>query len=379
MRYMNEGAWVKNINPLRVSFSGSWVDVKQRYVKHQGLWKMLNPRNLIVMYYGAAPDGSIVCNADGATAYGAPNFDGKYPRGDGTPLQSSAGNMAHAGTVHGTGQLVGANHLYTASMADNGVGFADGAIDSAVSHSHAFVAHNHSVSATPTVDTVSLVPTIGDDVIRSNAIILAGTDITLSGLTNMTESWLYRYIKFSSAHGTSNGNMSSHDHGAATWNTAVTAADARSQKQPSKTTWHSRHYHASDSHSLGAANVSGPTSHKFSAHKVVATTFFSDLPSGSIMPFTSAAIPPGWTKKVYYFIRIWKSGCSSAEADSHIHGDTAYNLQTSIAYENVACGLNANKTGEYKIAPHSHPIVERHGSSSGNIMPYIRLVWAQKD
>lgn len=366
----------RNIN---AKINDSWQPVKQRYIKINGIWKMLNPPNLIVMYYGSAPDTSVVCNYDGSVSHGVPNLDGKYPRGDGTVLQTSAGNMSHSGTSHGSGQR-NAVSLHYSTMGDAGVGFTDGALDRQWAHYHELTAHNHTTTTVPTVDTLSVVPTMGDDVIRSNAIILANQDTTLSGLTDMTASWLYKYLKFASSYGTSSGTMASHGHGNASWRSNTKTGVVLNQKQPNGgIAWQYSHYHNSDSHGIGTATVAGPVAHHLSAHKITSTTFFSDLPSGSIMAFTNTSLPPGWTQQVYYFIRIWKTGCSSAESDSHYHNPVTYSLTASISTDNRIRGTKANKNTEWVVNSHTHSFTDQHKTAVGNILPYIRLVWAKKN
>lgn len=378
MQYYSSG-WKKTIKTQKYFNGTSWLDVKQRWVMVGGVWKMLTPVNAVIMYAGAAPSTAILCDAAAGTAYGTPNLVDKYVRGDGTALQSSPGDMLHQGSDHGSGVLISCGS-FTPTKGDASVGFTDGAMGAATSHTHAIVSHNHPSAAAPDVPNVTLVPTMGDDKVRANAVFLAAMDTaSLAGMTSMTDAWIKRYIKLGSTFTATGGAAFDHGHGNVDWTTGNYSAPGVNQQQPNQQYWQYTHRHTADSHAIGSANIEGPISHHLAVFKTNAEAYFSDLPSGTICAFTSNVLPAGWTAQVYYYIRIWKTGQTGPEADSHNHNSVAYNLTASVAVTQKIRGVDADKSTEFVILAHTHTFSDQHTTGRTNYPPYIRLVWAKKN
>lgn len=376
MQYYSSG-WKKTVK-LQQYFNGtSWSYVKQRWVMVGGVWKMLVPNNAVILYHSVAPATSIVCDSSGASSYGVPNMDGLYARGDGAALQTSPGDMAHNGASHGGGNAA-ASSPFTPTKGDASIGATSGAMDAATAHTHNVGHHIHGGSATPEVNNITLVPTMGDDKLRANAVFFANQDTSLAGMTAMTDAWIKRYLKFGGTAGLA-GSAFDHGHANASFTTDPYYAPGVTQLQPSQTTWQYVHNHGSDAHAIGPASVEGPVAHHLAAFKLSSEMFFSDLPSGSICAFTDGKIPAGWTIQVYYYIRIWKSGTVGAEGDSHYHTGAYYNLTASFSNNLKSRGNDADKTGEYVINQHTHTISDAHTVAKTNYLPYIRLAWARKN
>lgn len=385
------GTWRTGVPKVKIG--GVWKTALV-WTKVSGTWRCLVPGNMVQLSFNTSYSGSgQICNG----INGSPNLIGTYLfqcGSNNSALQSGGSSLDHSGSLHGQCPATETSSVAT-SHAGAKIGFTSGVSNSLYSHSHTMPAHSHTGTATGIVFyNISIIPIIGDPIVRANTIFLADVGITaLAGMTDITATYPNRYITLSATGGVStNGNFENHHllHGVgADVYSSEYYLPNLSQLQPNETTYGYGHRHVLTHYMESATNsngytIKGPVSHKYRAFKLNADTYFNDLPSGTKAFFTSTDVPIGWTASLPdpgRYIKITSSATALDEADSHNHYRATF-TQVSQSISNKAVenyAYNNPHANEWYMPDHQHSWTDNHSGNVSLTPPYVALVLATKN
>lgn len=375
MLIKNNGAYSPTLSTY-VKSNDAWSIPRSKFVKVADTWREVVPNNCIIFYTNASQfaDGKAYL-ADGTN--GTYTLVDKYILGAST-YGTTGGSLTHANHGAGTGTLnaqggCSLNHGYKAGAVTAGH------ITTATygTHTHSVPSHSHPNTGTNIPSTLSLIPTMFGDKIYTGAIIPATSQ--LSGAIAYVSSVVNYYIKLASTYGTS--TASAHNHGSVASGNSGTGGPATENKSFQ---WgNGTAYTNIHRHSTTHTDVSVTPDHYYFTvvpNQVQSDIWFDELPTGSILAFTSTLLPYGWVRLSTAddrLLRTYATASLTGGTTTHSHSGSVNANSAYVASSNYYSYVQSGST-YYTLQNHTHSWTDNHSTAQNHLPPYLSFILAIK-
>lgn len=366
-KYKNGSSWTTTANVKILGADGKW---------HESV-----PPNAIILYdLATIPSTATLCNGSNST----PNALNRYVniRGNGTSLLATGGRDSHDGFEHGSysGQTDNAYSTMGAQVR-NFLGSQAEVDDSTPTlHSHSIPSHFHTGTATHHRPRKCLQPTMFDDVIRANAVILSYLSISSSLFSAMNYG---RFLYLANSNGTidSENAYNGHTHNGCSVANIATGSfdldDGGKTNNDNKFAYRSHHNHYMPHNSASSGNISFNNVEFFTYKTTKSITYWDELPSGAVCMFTTTKLPSGWTTLNYtdYIVYLANRYYQNNWSNSHTH---VGQFTTGTNEPSYNTGPNSGSSGKYQYSTHTHTYTDSHSTAVDHRPPFMNFYLGYK-
>lgn len=378
----NAGAWAA-VSQIKATTDGiSYSAPKAMYVKYNGAWKQLVPPNMVVLYTSSAQ------YSGKANVYTAVATD-KAVLGSSSHSTTSSGATTHSQHDAAANSMTDGYPIGTPLVYKDVLGTITSYWYTTANrtHMHVIGGHSHPNAGTNmNYDRYKLIPTLGGTRIYTGAVVL-GTTALSGSLTNVS-STVGGYLHLATTAGAydrvSVYGKTAGIHGHGSVSPSCTSSGAPDTSTGSwgtySTTFGFTHAH-STSHDVYCPEIL-PYYINFIPYQTTADLFLDDLPSGTVMLFTSAALPPGWSRYTSAdgrLVKLYSSAGGTGGSSTHTHaGDVRTGDWTSVSSLNSWL-VAGTEFGTGRQAGHTHTWSDQHLTSRNHMPPYYPFVLGKKD
>lgn len=381
MKAKSGSTWY-NVKEFKRKNGSSWTTIANvKILGADGKWHESVPPNAVILYdLATIPSTATLCNGSNSTT----NMLGKYVnmRGDGTNLLKPGGSEKHDGSKHG--YFSGYTDYTNSTMGAQVRNFfgSQTEVDDATPtyHRHTIPSHQHTGEATHHRPRKCLQPTMFDDVIRKDAVILSRTSLSTSLFTTVNYN---RFLYLSNG----NGYIDTYDASKAhTHNTCSVANistgyydldDNKKTNNDGKQAFRSNHFHYMIHNSPSSGTLALPTVNFITGKTIKNITYWDELPSGSVCMFTTTLLPSGWERLNIndYFVYLSSNNNSSSASYEHTHKGQCKTTNNEPRYNT---GPNSGSSGAYQYGTHAHTWTDDHSGKVDHRPPFMNFYLAYK-
>lgn len=373
MQIKKDGVW-KPTKQFLGKYNDTWSD-GDLWFKVDGVWRQHVPPNAVILYSSTSNINSGYI-ADGNNS--TPNLLNRYVRIRSDDPLTLGGASSHTGSSHGTGGTRYTNYV-SSTQACNNLGLTPRATR-ITSHRHSISSHTHPSTGNNLPSYQNSYPYMYSSKLYSGAVILSSITQVLSALSYLSAYSGYRCRLDNNV--TQASKSTAHTHG--TVSPAVSdfnESDGYIDNQPSSSpsSWYTIHDHSA-SHSMPSVT---PTYYYMNVipYSLGSDLYFDELPSGSLVLFTTRRYPDGWSewKNTGRIIRYYSSAGGYGGSSTHTHSGTKttgswINRGSTVkaTYENISFN-------EKYLKSHTHTWTDSHSAAVSNAPPYVNLAIGVKD
>lgn len=370
MRIRRGLSWVAP-QRLQVRNGGAWVDGFP-WIRKDGAWRQLVPPNAVILYRDSTYWGSSVlpCNGENGTF----NLMGRYVHGANSEAVLALGGLSSHGG-HGSSGPVSTD-ASTNTRYDWQFGGPSKTTTTDTSHTHNIPAHEHpnEVDNESLLDIrTQLIPTVSGEKIYRNAVILANVAQATSLLDYAAASAYLGFLKLASSSATTIfGTVGLHNHGGAG---ASEGASGVTEPHTVKTNGvFLRSFPHSHTEHLDPSVTVLPAYCTVVPNLALQEMYFDQLPSGSIMLFTSSVLPPGWTKLTSVNDRLLRlASVYGVPGGTRTHTHVGPATTGAGSFTDLTKIFSGSSTEYIVNLNHTHTFADSHGTERLHMPSYINF------
>lgn len=378
MLVKNNGLWVPS-QVVKAKVNSEWLD-GEAFVKVNGSWKSYVPNNAIILY------SSSTYIEDGYLANGSNNtvdlVHNDYPiqiKGSST-YGNTGGSPTHNGSLHGAAV---AKSVSSANGYENiALGLKSIQKLTYSTHTDTCPAHSHlGEGSNFGMGSKILMPYQYSSKIYKDAIIPCANTQSVTFLT-----YVASYINYLIGMGSTSTTKEaeSHNHGNTDLaNPVITVTQAYGQlvnKWENNIALYYRHTHNVQHTMTDETPI--PLNYSTIPYMVNEDIYFNDLPSGSLILFTTPVLPLGWSRYINaddYLLSFNSTSGTITGTATHNHSGN----KTSTAYANTGSVYGydtyGSSSGYYRGLSHDFSWLDEHLTQGEHTPPYISFVIGIKD
>lgn len=382
---------------------GEWKET-DLWVKTADGFHMLVPPNCIIMYDTEDTDGFILADGDNDTL----NVIDRLPMLGDNKVDNTIGQATHNGILHGQStpntSIINPDLSITTFIETTEYthpkpgysGFSFGGQRTYTTdskHTHMVPKHWHTDAGSNYPEVMkALVPTMYNDVIYNNAVMLSAQNLTEADWYSVINYAAYLYF----ARNADVINTPAHNHGTTvsyydeagtgliivtpTLETSTYRSNTGSNNGTTSQGGYFSHYH-DVTHTMSDASVE-PFAEKHATYKITKDiVYFDQLLSGTIVLCTSPYIPEGWSRYTPTKSHIYLSQYSDGYTGKMYHAHSKQTVKTGTPANGYSGNCSTGNSNWWVPASHTHTYVDEHKKelSDAATPPSVMLYAIVKD